>query len=126
MRRYQVWAGEPRGRMENLANCVVAVADGGRSGLSHQCQFKRGKGVDEYAGLLCGRHARAQALKHYLSVPPDRASSFVTYDAPSDPAGYGWHVRFKGALQSECYPTEEVAKKALADLLAGRREPKEA
>ncbi len=54
-RIYRQWAGNPRGIQEDLTRCIEQVSDTGRSPLSMQCQFKRGKGLD---GLYCGVHAR--------------------------------------------------------------------
>lgn len=67
MRRYRKWAGNPRGDPENKAHCVVSVADGGRSCLTHQCRKKRGHGKD---GLLCAQHAKIRG--NWLYIPEDK------------------------------------------------------
>lgn len=68
-RRYGEWAGAPKGYPEDMARCVVQVSRGPRSYLFGQCTRARGKGTAPYEGLLCGTHARQQALGRYLSIP---------------------------------------------------------
>jgi hypothetical protein len=71
MRIYNKWAGNPRGTKEDITRCIVSVADGGRSVLSHQCYRKRGKG---YNGLFCGIHAKRfgkENLKKSIYIPED-------------------------------------------------------
>jgi hypothetical protein len=57
-RRYRRWAGCPKGTPEDESCCIVSVADGGRSVLSHQCNRKRGHGP---GGLYCKQHAKRAA-----------------------------------------------------------------
>lgn len=54
MRRYGVWAGNPKGRPENYEHCVAGVwPKEGHAFTSYQCARKRGHGPnDEY----CKQH----------------------------------------------------------------------
>ena len=53
-RRYNQWAGNPKGIKEKPENCINEVADS--SGWHFfQCVRKRGKGQD---GLYCWQHAK--------------------------------------------------------------------
>jgi len=72
MRMYRIWAGNPKGNKENPTKCVVSVADGGRSVLSHQCRNKRGFGPN---GLYCRRHAKMIEEGRYIYVPEDGAGA---------------------------------------------------
>ena len=60
LRRYRVWGGSPGGTREDTAQCIVPVADGGRSVLTHQCYRRRGHGPE---GLYCAQHARQIAAQ---------------------------------------------------------------
>lgn len=63
-RRYRQWAGQPNGTPENRTRCIVAVADGGRSVLSHQCRRRRGYGP---SGEYCKQHAaRLEQSNNYV------------------------------------------------------------
>lgn len=55
MRRYGVWAGDPKGTPENPTRCVAEVYPASGSFVPHQCHRKRGHGDD---GLYCYQHAR--------------------------------------------------------------------
>ena len=57
-KRYGRWSGNPRGMIENLANCIETVW--GREAWDHgkQCSRKRGYGTD---GLRCKQHADRRA-----------------------------------------------------------------
>ena len=53
-RRYDKWAGNPKGCPEDETRCIIAVLD--FTGWHHfQCQRKRGYGKD---GLYCKQHAK--------------------------------------------------------------------
>ena len=54
---YAQWVGNSKGIKEDLSHCIEHVSDGGRGsfGITRQCRFKRGKGLD---GLYCGVHAK--------------------------------------------------------------------
>lgn len=56
-RRYGVWVGAPKGRLEDTACCIEEVYPQGRSWIPYQCQRKRGHGKD---GLYCKQHAKKQ------------------------------------------------------------------
>ena len=67
MRKYGVWAGNPRGRPENTTRCIANVSDG--TGWHwYQCSRKRGHGPD---GLYCKQHARMIAEGRHVSVPKE-------------------------------------------------------
>ena len=51
-RRYNQWAGNPRGWPEDKTRCIEEVWSGY---LSYQCSRKRGYGPD---GLYCKQHAK--------------------------------------------------------------------
>ena len=52
--RYNQWAGNPRGDLEDKTRCIKEVQDS--SGWHfYQCQRKRGYGPD---GLYCKQHAK--------------------------------------------------------------------
>lgn len=63
MRRYNQWAGNPKGEKEDVKRCVVEVFDKGRSILTHQCYRKRGYGPN---GLLCRQHANRRLICYYI------------------------------------------------------------
>ena len=67
MKRYGVWAGNPKGCPEDATCCVVEVAEGGRPSLFYQCSRKRGHGID---GLRCKQHASS---RFDFWVPKDKA-----------------------------------------------------
>lgn len=69
MRRYNVWAGNPKGTLEDRARCIAQVAEGGRSPLFYQCGRKRGHGPD---GLYCRQHGRMVEEGRHVHVPKDR------------------------------------------------------
>lgn len=56
-RRYNSWAGNPKGDPENKERCVQHVypQDYARGMISVQCSRKRGHGPD---GLYCKQHAK--------------------------------------------------------------------
>lgn len=68
VRRYNKWAGNPKGNPENLERCIVDVTDGGRSMLSHQCYRKKGFGPNKD---YCKQHAKMVAAGSNLYVPRD-------------------------------------------------------
>ena len=69
MRRYNRWAGNPKGRLENAAKCAAVVWPG--SGYaSYQCSRKRGQGK---GGLLCHQHAKIKAAGRRIDIPEDDA-----------------------------------------------------
>jgi hypothetical protein len=56
LRIYGSWAGNPKGRKEDIARCIEEVWPNERmSFIAHQCQRKRGYGPD---GLYCKQHAK--------------------------------------------------------------------
>ena len=62
MRRYNVWAGNPKGRAEDVSRCIAEVYDGF---IFYQCRKKRGNGKN---GLFCSVHAK----KEHPFVPTDK------------------------------------------------------
>jgi hypothetical protein len=62
-RRYNRWAGNPKGDREDPTQCVVEVSAGF---LFKQCGRKRGKGKN---GDLCAQHAKQEAKGGYLDIP---------------------------------------------------------
>ena len=52
-RIYGQWAGNPKGREEDIVRCIESVSNDGF--LFHQCRRKRGYGKD---GLYCKQHAK--------------------------------------------------------------------
>lgn len=68
MRRYGKWAGEPKGREEDPNNCIVEVAEGGRSVLFHQCYRSRGCGQN---GAFCFQHAKKIATGWEPWIPDE-------------------------------------------------------
>jgi hypothetical protein len=66
-RRYDKWAGNPRGIRESAARCVAQVADS--TGFHFlQCGRRRGHGPD---GLFCKQHARMIDGGRRVSVPEE-------------------------------------------------------
>ncbi len=70
-RRYNVWAGNPKGRAERIEACIAEVYDT-FSRLFYQCANRRGKGPE---GLYCGTHARRLTLGKDVYVPTVKATS---------------------------------------------------
>lgn len=68
MRKYGQWVGNKEGYLENNTKCVAIVSRGGGFSRPHQCQHKRGHGVD---GLLCKQHAKIQAGNHRMVWIPE-------------------------------------------------------
>ncbi len=62
---YGKWAGDPKGRVEDITRCVEKVYDASGYGayVNHQCSRKRGQGAD---GLYCKQHA-----KQHPATPKD-------------------------------------------------------
>lgn len=59
-RRYGTWAGNPKGRAEDLERCIESVSGSGRY-ISGQCSRRRGWGLN---GDFCLQHSkRHPALK---------------------------------------------------------------
>jgi hypothetical protein len=54
-RRYNVWAGNPKGWAERETDCIEAIYDSEGFGHYFQCSRKRGHGPD---GLYCKQHAK--------------------------------------------------------------------
>lgn len=54
MRRYNEWAGNPKGIPEDPTRCIKEVWDP-NGWLSHQCRRKRGHGPN---GEYCKQHAK--------------------------------------------------------------------
>lgn len=69
MRRYNKWAGNPKGDHEDTTQCVVQCHE--MRGGAHQCPRKRGHGPD---GLYCKQHAKmlAEGRLSKRAVPQDR------------------------------------------------------
>jgi hypothetical protein len=63
IRIYGRWAGEPKGREEDVTRCIEEVFPSGYGGggiIPYQCQRKRGHGP---AGLFCKQHGRIAQSK---------------------------------------------------------------
>ena len=88
VRRYNAWAGNPKGHPEDKSRCAVSVTPNERGGFvhSHQCRRPRGHGP---GGLYCKQHEpaaerarRDAASKRYqakidrLLSPSRRADAF--------------------------------------------------
>ena len=58
-RRYDVWAGNPKGIKEDPARCIESVADF-TGWHSYQCSRKRGHGPN---GLCCKQHGKKKEGK---------------------------------------------------------------
>ncbi len=56
LRVYGQWAGNEKGRLENLTRCITGVFQHG-SMIEAQCARKRGHGPD---GLYCKQHAKQE------------------------------------------------------------------
>lgn len=57
-RRYDQWAGNPKGILEDPTRCIEEVTD--ETGWHHlQCRRKRGYGKD---GLYCKQHAKIRGM----------------------------------------------------------------
>ena len=67
MRRYGVWAGEPKGYPEDMTQCVAEV--GNFASIFYQCSRKRGHGPD---GLYCKQHANKLAAGKRVFVPNEK------------------------------------------------------
>lgn len=55
LRRYGIWAGNPKGHLEDLSRCVEEVWPTTGFGIPYQCLRKRGHGP---IGLHCKQHAK--------------------------------------------------------------------
>ena len=60
-RRYNTWAGNPRGNPEDKTRCIEEVASGY---LFYQCIRKRGHGLD---GLYCKQHAKRHPTEEAIA-----------------------------------------------------------
>lgn len=59
-RKYNQWAGNPKGNPEDKTHCIEEVWSKDGFGMSYQCNRKRGYGTD---GLFCKQHAKMNELK---------------------------------------------------------------
>ena len=55
MRIYGAWAGDPKGREEDITRCIVEVWPQSGSWMPWQCSRKRGHGPD---ALYCKQHTK--------------------------------------------------------------------
>jgi len=66
-RRYNKWAGNPKGTVEDPTRCIAEVAVGGRSMIYHQCERKRKSAFD-----FCGIHERQRLSGKRVYVPEEQ------------------------------------------------------
>ena len=71
MRRYDRWAGNPKGTPEDPKRCIAEVATSDHWHFL-QCARDRGHGQD---GLFCAQHARRLAQSKPVSVPRDEVQA---------------------------------------------------
>jgi hypothetical protein len=70
-RRYNVWAGNPKGDAEYPERCIEEIYDP-HGWHSYQCARRRGFGKDN---LYCKQHAKIRQAREKLNEVTGRASS---------------------------------------------------
>ena len=126
-RRYNVWAGNPKGVAEDTARCIEEVWERGRGARHYQCGAKRGHGPN---GEFCAQHnpekVKAKAQKREDASKARQAAEQAIHDEAAvlskrlgvkgEPV-YLWHVPFSAVKYGRCLVISfEDAKKLAARL----------